>query len=65
MVHTRKNKNYNEEDITEIGYHYYMTPETAAVGSEIFKNKKDLKPESKGSADYRDIRLYKYYKQSI
>ena len=60
-----ENKNYNEEDITEIGYHYYMTPETAAVGSEIFKNKKDLKPESKGSEDYRDIRLYKYYKQSI
>ena len=36
-----ENKNYNEEDITEIGYHYYMTPETAAVGSEIFKNKKE------------------------
>ena len=40
-----------------------MTPETAAIGSEIFKKKKDLKPESKGSADYRDLRKYTFFKK--
>ena len=41
-----------------------MTPETAAIGSEIFKKKKDLNPESKGSADYRDIRKYAFFKKN-
>ena len=53
---------YVDEDITEIGYHYYMTPETAATGLSIFENKKNIKPISKGSADYRDLREYSYFK---
>ena len=53
---------YADEDITEIGYHYYMTPETAATGLSIFENKKDIKPIPKGSADYRDLREYSYFK---
>ena len=56
-------KPWAEQNIKTIGYHYYMTPETAVIGSEIFKKKKDLKPESKGSADYRDLRKYTFFKK--
>tara|TARA_B100001939_G_scaffold207457_1_gene178391 strand:+ start:490 stop:1086 length:597 start_codon:yes stop_codon:yes gene_type:complete len=53
---------YADEDITEIGYHYYMTPETANIGLEIFNNVKDNLPISRGSADYKDLREYSYFK---
>ena len=54
---------YAEEDITEIGYHYYMTPETATIGLEIFNNVKDNLPIRKGSADYRDLRKYTFFEK--
>lgn len=40
-------KPWGEQDIDMIGYHYYMTPETASLGIEkfkevAFKNQKDI-----------------------
>jgi len=32
---------YVDDDVTELGYHYYMTPETAAIGLNIFNEKKE------------------------
>lgn len=55
---------YDEEDIDEIGYHYYMTPETAHIGLQIFQQKKDSIPVSKGSKDYKDLRNYTYFVRS-
>ena len=34
-------KPWSEQDITTIGYHYYMTPETAILGSHRFEEVKD------------------------
>lgn len=46
---------YEQDDITEIGYHYYMTPETAAIGSQIFeKIDKDQIPQI-GYNNYKDL----------
>ena len=30
---------HKDENVTEIGYHYYMTPESAKIGLEIFPEK--------------------------
>ena len=32
---------WGEQDISMIGYHYYMTPETAKRGLEVFEEVKD------------------------
>jgi dTDP-4-amino-4,6-dideoxygalactose transaminase len=53
---------YNNDDITEIGYHYYMTPETAAEGIKIFKQKKDIISKNITYKDYADITQFSYFK---
>lgn len=48
-------------DVKELGYHYYMTPEDAARGIDLFFQLKDTprRPASlqspQGSSDYRDL----------
>jgi dTDP-4-amino-4,6-dideoxygalactose transaminase len=53
---------YNDDDITELGYHYYMTPETAAEGIEIFEQKKEVTPKIISYKDYSDITQFSYFK---
>ena len=44
-----------EQDITSIGYHYYMTPETAITGINKFNQVKHAKPRQWSSKDYPDL----------
>ena len=41
---------WKEQNISTMGYHYYMTPETASLGSHKLKNARPNKRQ--GSADY-------------
>lgn len=52
---------YKDENISEIGYHYYMTPETAKKGIKTFKNKKDIKPIEISYKDYSDVSKFKVF----
>jgi dTDP-4-amino-4,6-dideoxygalactose transaminase len=54
--------NYENDDISEIGYHYYMTPETAEIGLKIFDQKKYLTAKSKSYKDYSDVTKCSYFK---
>ena len=60
-----------DSDITEIGYHYYMTPEDAARGIHLFYQLKDvpLRPASmlapQGHNDYKDLIDYTFFKNKI
>lgn len=53
---------YADDDITELGYHYYMTPETAAEGIKIFEQKKDLPPKIVTYKDYTNITQFSYFR---
>lgn len=44
-----------EQDIETIGYHYYMTPETAIKGIDDFYKVKQLNPKTWSYRDYPDI----------
>lgn len=44
-----------EQSIDTIGYHYYMTPETAQLGIEKFNQVKDLPVKSQGYQDYPNL----------
>ncbi len=55
-----------EDDITEIGYHYYMTPEDAARGIDLFYTMKDLPARAvtpRGYADYKDLLEFSLFKE--
>lgn len=46
-----------EQKIYTMGYHYYMTPETAAAGIEKFNKVKDISPRTVDYTDYPDLSL--------
>ena len=48
-------KPWAEQDITTVGYHYYMTPETAIEGIRKFPVAKDMQPKSWPWEDYPDL----------
>jgi dTDP-4-amino-4,6-dideoxygalactose transaminase len=52
---------YDKEDIKEMGYHYYMTPETAKQGLEIFEKVKDIKPKKVNFLSYSDVTKFTYF----
>lgn len=52
---------WKEQDIDTLGYHYYMTPETAELGVDRFQQVKDLKPKQWGDQDYPDISKMKVF----
>lgn len=54
---------HKDEDITEIGYHYYMTPETAEIGSQIFEEKRDVAPNAVSYEHYRKLTEFSYFKE--
>ncbi len=51
----RRNIPWREQDISDIGYHYYMTPENAKQGIEIFYKKFDKNPKLWSYKDYPDL----------
>ena len=47
---------WKEQDIQHIGYHYYMTPETAQQGLDKLPDAEIRKPKKWTSSDYPDLR---------
>ena len=47
---------WRQQDITTVGYHYYMTPETAKLGLEKLPEAIDTKPVKWTLADWPDLR---------
>lgn len=50
-----------EQDVDTLGYHYYMTPETAQLGLDRFNMVKDLEPRQWSFKDYPDISKMKVF----
>jgi dTDP-4-amino-4,6-dideoxygalactose transaminase len=50
-----------EQNIDMLGYHYYMTPETAQQGIEKFHRIKDVTPKIWSHANYPDISQMKVF----
>jgi hypothetical protein len=50
-----------QQDITVMGYHYYMTPETAALGLLSFPQRRDAPYQPWSWQDYRDLRELSYF----
>ena len=46
---------WKDQDIDMLGYHYYMTPETAELGIEKFQQVKNLESKRWSNRDYPDI----------
>jgi dTDP-4-amino-4,6-dideoxygalactose transaminase len=50
-----------EQNIDIVGYHYYMTPETANLGMERFECVKDMPNKTWTNEDYPDLRNNKVF----
>lgn len=50
-----------DQDVDTIGYHYYMTPETALQGIEKFYTIKDQEPKKWSWANYPDLTTIKVF----
>ena len=50
-----------EQNVETLGYHYYMTPETAQLGLDKFKEAKERKPRQWSFKDYPDLRTMKVF----
>jgi dTDP-4-amino-4,6-dideoxygalactose transaminase len=53
---------WKDQDIDMMGYHYYMTPETAESGIEKFQQVKNLESKRWSNQDYPDISKMKVFK---
>jgi len=52
-----------EQNITSLGYHYYMTPETAELGIEKFNQVKDLEPKIWSWENYPNLTNMKVFNE--
>ena len=57
MIYDGRNKHikYENDNVTCIGYHMYMTPEEAAKGLLLMENINDINPDTGGSNTYTDL----------
>jgi len=55
-------KSWSEQDITTIGYHYYMTPETAHMGIAKLENAKNSSSKKWTYIDYPDLSKMSVFK---
>ena len=55
-------KPWAEQDVNTIGYHYYMTPETAQLGLQRLQEVVDVKPRRWTYKDYPDLRSMSVFK---
>jgi len=53
---------WRDQDIDTMGYHYYMTPETAALGLQKLQAAIDTPPRVWSYADYPDLTKMKIFK---
>ena len=53
---------WREQDIGSMGYHYYMTPETAEMGLKKLKEAKKKKPKQWLASDYPDLTKMKVFR---
>lgn len=53
---------WETQDIESIGYHYYMTPETAQLGLDKLELAKNTTPKKQGWKDYPDLSKMKVFK---
>ena len=56
---------HQKENISVIGYHYYLTPELALRGIELFDLKKDLQPRIWSNNDYADLTKLDVFKSYV
>ena len=56
----RKKCSWGDQDITVMGYHYYMTPETAKKGLEVFEEVKDAFSLAMSYKDYPYLPIWEY-----
>ena len=54
---------WRDQDISSIGYHYYMTPETAALGLEKLEKAIDTKPKKWVINDWPDLTQMTVFKK--
>jgi len=50
-----------EQDIDTLGYHYYMTPETAQLGLNKLRQATETEPKQWSYKDYPDISTMKVF----
>lgn len=53
---------WRDQNISTYGYHYYMTPENAKKGLEIYRNKFNKKPKVWTYLDYPDLSKMRVFK---
>lgn len=58
----QRNKPWRKQNISKIGYHYYMTPENAELGINIFSKVKNKNPKNWSWLDYPDLSKMKVFK---
>lgn len=54
---------WREQNISSMGYHYYMTPETAEMGLKKLSEAKRSKPRHWSASDYPDLTQMKVFKE--
>ena len=54
---------WREQNITSIGYHYYMTPETAQLGLSKLENAINTQPRQWVIEDWPDLTNMKIFKK--
>ena len=54
---------WREQDVDTMGYHYYMTPETAQIGLDKLQAAIDTPPRVWSHADYPDLTQMKIFKK--
>ena len=57
-----RNIPWREQNISTMGYHYYMTPESAQTGLKIFKKKYKTLPKIWTYRDYPDLSKLNFFK---
>ena len=53
---------WREQDISSVGYHYYMTPETAQLGLEKLPSAIEIQPEKWTISDWPDLTQMEIFK---
>ena len=57
-----RDRPWAEQDITSIGYHYYMTPEVAKMGIELLKSRKKSPAKKWTARDYPNLTQMSVFK---
>lgn len=60
-----RNKPWRSQNIDTIGYHYYMPPEIASAGIDIFNKKRNLPPKLWTHDDYPNLSNMKLFKNIV